>query len=92
VGAYLKEHKGGSLHRKTIYQLIYADKASGGDLYLHLRIASKPYRKRYGSYDRRGKIKNRVVSKRAQPLWIDATGSVTAKVTPSLARVEKVLC
>jgi IS30 family transposase len=25
-----------------------------------LRIASKPYRKRYGHYDRRGKIKNRV--------------------------------
>lgn len=41
-------------------QLIYADKAHGGDLYTHLRIASKPYRKRYGSYDRRGKIKNRV--------------------------------
>lgn len=34
--------------------------AQGGDLYKHLRVASKPYRKRYGSYDRRGKIKNRV--------------------------------
>ena len=29
-------------------------------MYKHLRVASKPYRKRYGSYDRRGKIKNRV--------------------------------
>ncbi len=57
---YLKNHKGVSLHHETIYQLIYADKANGGDLYQHLRIASKPYRKRYGSYDRRGKIKNRV--------------------------------
>tara|TARA_R110002167_G_scaffold360539_1_gene578245 strand:- start:76 stop:1044 length:969 start_codon:yes stop_codon:yes gene_type:complete len=57
---YLEKHRGLSLHHETVYQLIYADKASGGDLYTHLRIASKPYRKRYGSYDRRGKIKNRV--------------------------------
>ena len=57
---YLAKHKRLSLHHETVYQLVYMDKASGGDLYKHLRIASKPYRKRYGSYDRRGKIKNRV--------------------------------
>ena len=57
---YLKTHKKLSLHHETLYQLIYADKIAGGDLYKHLRVASKPYRKRYGSYDRRGKIKNRV--------------------------------
>ena len=57
---YLKTHKNLSLHHETLYQLIYADKATGGDLYKHLRVVSKPYRKRYGSYDRRGKIKNRV--------------------------------
>lgn len=57
---YLARHKGLSLHHETIYQLIYADKAAGGDLYMHMRIASKAYRKRYGSHDRRGKIKNRV--------------------------------
>ena len=57
---YLKIHKNLSLHHETLYQLIYADKAAGGDLYKHLRVVSKPYRKRYGSYDRRGKIKNRV--------------------------------
>jgi len=57
---YLVEHKKLSLHHETIYQLIYADKAVGGDMYKHMRIASKPYRKRYGSHDRRGKIKDRV--------------------------------
>jgi len=57
---YLKKHKKLSLHHETIYQRIYAEKAAGGDLYQHLRIVPKPYRKRYGSYDRRGKIKNRV--------------------------------
>jgi IS30 family transposase len=57
---YLRRHKNLSLHHETVYQLIYCDKSAGGDLYTHLRIASKPYRKRYGHYDRRGKIKNRV--------------------------------
>jgi IS30 family transposase len=56
----LKKYKGVSLHHETVYQLIYKDKANGGQMYKHLRIASKPYRKRYGHYDRRGKIKNRV--------------------------------
>ncbi|QIL89597.1 IS30 family transposase [Microbulbifer sp. SH-1] len=60
AASYLKRHTGVSLHHETIYQLIYADKANNGSLYTHLRIASKPYRKRYGSYDRRGKIRNRV--------------------------------
>ena len=60
VVSYLARHKSLSLHHETVYQLIYTDKANGGDLYTHLRVASKPYRKRYGSYDRRGKIKNRV--------------------------------
>ena len=57
---YLKRHKQLSLHHETVYQLIYDDKATGGTLYQHLRIVSRPYRKRYGHYDRRGKIKNRV--------------------------------
>lgn len=57
---YLKRHTKVSLHHETVYQLIYADKANDGNLYAHLRVASKPYRKRYGKNDRRGKIKNRV--------------------------------
>ena len=56
---YLKRRKKVTLHHETVYRLIYDDKAQGGDLYNHLRIASKPYRKRYGTYDRRGRIKNR---------------------------------
>jgi IS30 family transposase len=57
---YLEKHKKVSLHHDADYQIVYADKAEGGDLYKHLRVVSKPYRKRYGPYDRRGKIKNRV--------------------------------
>jgi IS30 family transposase len=60
VADYLAKHRNVSLHHETIYQLIYEDKQSGGTLYKHLRIVSKAYRKRYGSYDNRGKIKGRV--------------------------------
>ncbi|MBC8953667.1 transposase [Xenorhabdus sp. PB62.4] len=49
-----------SLHHETVYRLIYKDKVNGGDLWQHLRMAKKPYRKRYGSDERRGKIKNRI--------------------------------
>lgn len=60
VANYLERHKNLSLHHETIYQLIYADKARGGDLYKHFRIASKAYRKRYGHHDRRGRIQGRI--------------------------------
>ncbi len=57
---YLKIYKKVSLHHETVYQLIYADKAEGGELYKHLRIARRPYRKRYGHNDRRTGIPRRV--------------------------------
>lgn len=64
---YLRRHRQLSLHHETVYRLVYADKARGGNLYRHLRILSKPYRKRYGQYERRGKIPNRVgIEKRPQ--------------------------
>ncbi len=75
VVAYLKKYKGVSLHHETVYRMIYKDKASGGQMYKHLRIASKPYRKRYGHYDRRGKIKNRV-SIDERPSIVECRGRV----------------
>jgi IS30 family transposase len=48
------------LHHETIYQYILKDKASGGDLYKHLRHQAKRYRKRYGSAHNRTGIPNRV--------------------------------
>jgi IS30 family transposase len=42
-----------------IYQHVLVDKQAGGELYRHLRCQKKR-RKRYGSYDRRGKLPNRV--------------------------------
>ena len=47
------------MSHESIYQYIYWDKNCGGDLHTHLRC-KKQRRKRYGSYDRRGKLINQV--------------------------------
>lgn len=59
IAGYLAREQRVHLHHETIYQYIYQDKAWGGKLYQQLRTACKPYRKRYGHYDRRGRIENR---------------------------------
>lgn len=60
VCGYLVEDKHLRLSHETIYRLIYEDQATGGHWYLKLRHVSKGYRKRYGSYQQRGQIPNRV--------------------------------
>ncbi len=53
--------QGPTISHERIYQHIWADKAGGGQLYQHLRIARKyRYRKRRHSRKRSGRIKNRV--------------------------------
>lgn len=53
----LNEHI--NISHEWIYLHIYQDKNNGGDLHEHLRCQKKR-RKRYGSNDRRGQLKNRV--------------------------------
>ena len=50
---------GYKVSHETIYRYLLTDKEEGGTLYLHLRHQNKPYKKRYGSKDRRGQIPNR---------------------------------
>ncbi|MEO8357154.1 MAG: IS30 family transposase [Chloroflexota bacterium] len=67
VSGWLKRDAGKSLSHEWIYQHILADKETGGDLYGHLRCHKKR-RKRYGSYDRRGKLPNRVSIEERPPM------------------------
>jgi IS30 family transposase len=62
--------QGVSISHEWIYQYVYADKRSGGDLYTCLRC-QKSRRKRYGVYDRRGCIPNQV-SIDERPAIVDA--------------------
>ena len=59
VSDWLKRHAGVEISHEWIYQYVLADKHAGGTLYRHLRCQKKR-RKRYGSYDHRGKLPNRV--------------------------------
>ncbi len=48
------------ISHETIYKHLLDDKAKGGILYKHLRLARRKRKKRYGSYERRGQIPDRV--------------------------------
>lgn len=59
IAGRLREESVVCLHHETVYQYILTDKASGGQLYKHLRHQGKTYRKRYGSAHNRTGIPNR---------------------------------
>ena len=59
IKGHLKDNDQPSVSPAWIYQYIYTDKRSGGDLHTYLRC-QKQRRKRYGSIERRGQIKNKV--------------------------------
>lgn len=58
IAGRLEREGGPRVSHEWIYRFIYADREMGGDLYRHLR-GRKKYRKRYGSYDRRGQLPGR---------------------------------
>ncbi len=59
ISLWLANEKTLLVSHEWIYQYVLQDKRLGGDLYRHLR-SQKARRKRYGTYDRRGQITNRV--------------------------------
>lgn len=65
VSGHLARHEQLSISHETIYRHIWRDKRAGGQLYTHLRGACKRRRKRYGSYDSRGRLADkRLISDR----------------------------
>lgn len=58
ISGRLKETEAIRISHEWIYQFIMKDRQAGGDLYTHLRCRSQR-KKRYGSNERRGTIKNR---------------------------------
>ena len=70
VSLWLKAEYSICVSHEWIYHYILQDKLSGGDLYRHLRC-QKQRRKRYGSYNRRGQIVDRI-SIDERPAVVDA--------------------
>jgi IS30 family transposase len=59
ISAWLKLQCDIRVSHEAVYQYILSDKKAGGSLYKHLRCQRKR-KKRYGSYQRRGQIVNRI--------------------------------
>ena len=59
ISGWLTKVNAQSVSLEWIYQYILNDKKAGGDLHAYLRCQKKR-KKRYGSRDKRGQIKNRV--------------------------------
>jgi len=57
ISGRLTKEQGIRISHEWIYHHVLSDKQAGGTLYKHLRCQKKR-RKRYGSYDRRGKLPN----------------------------------
>lgn len=60
ISGYLKKEKVANISHERIYQFLLDDKKNGGMLYTHLRYSGKKRKKRYGSKDNRGQIKNKI--------------------------------
>jgi len=61
ISGYFKRHQLLDISHQTIYALIQEDRQNGGNLYKHLRRSSRKRKKRYGSSNYRGQIKNRTM-------------------------------
>ncbi len=59
ISGYLARHGILAVSHETIYRYILVDKGRCGTLHRHLRCAAKKRRKRYGSYDRRGRLEGK---------------------------------
>jgi transposase, IS30 family len=56
VAGWLRLHDVLSISHETIYERVWREKETGGELWTHLRQATKKRRKRRGAYDSRGRL------------------------------------
>ena len=71
IWGYCKENNIDMVSHESIYKFVYQDKDEGGMLYKNLRVASKKYRKRYGSGKGKRSIIKDKVSIDERPEWIN---------------------
>jgi len=91
ISGWLRRQSQPGVIHERIYQHVYAEKRAGGSLYTHLRCQKKR-RKRYGSYDRRGRLPNcRSIETRPDIVGFPSAGSAIGKPTPSSTRTNKEL-
>lgn len=75
VSGYLYRKHALRISHESIYKHIWSDKRGGGTLFKHLRHSNRKYRKRYGSKERRGRMKGQV-SIDLRPAVVDAKSRI----------------
>jgi IS30 family transposase len=75
VSGHLARKHGLSISHESIYKYIWLNKRSGGVLHKHLRRSNRKYKKRYGTKERRGRMKDRV-SIDLRPAVVDAKSRI----------------
>jgi IS30 family transposase len=75
VSGYLARNHGLKISHETIYKYIWSDKRNGGCLYKHLRHSKRKYKKRYGTKERRGRMKGQV-SIELRPAVVEAKSRI----------------
>jgi IS30 family transposase len=75
VAGFLARNHNLKISHETIYKHVWSDKKNGGALYKHLRHSNRKNRKRYGTKQRRGRIKDRV-SIDLRPPIVDAKARI----------------
>lgn len=84
---------GVSLSHEWLYQMIWADKRSGGDLWRFLRRQGKQYTWQGAQQAGRGVIPHRIdILPTGSPLWQPRPGWAIGRATPSLASDTKGPC
>ena len=86
IAAVLRQSGQLRISHETIYRYIWADKRRGGLLHTHLRGAPKLRRKRYGSYERRGRMAGNARSPRGRPPSTPGPRGATGRWTRSWGR------
>ena len=60
VSGWLITEQAIKVSHERIYQLVWANKRQGGELFMHLRHSNKKRKKQYGSKNKHSQIKNKV--------------------------------
>ena len=82
VSGQLDDELGILISHERIYQPIWTDKRHGGTLYTHLRQCHKKRKKKYGSKDKRGQIRNRISIDERPTIVAEKPVFATWRLTP----------
>ena len=86
IAGYLGSSGALAISHETIYRHIWRDLRQGGELHRYLRCAMKKRRKRYGTYERRGRLAGKRMIEERPPEAQQRQHTGTGRSIPCSAR------